>query len=209
MSRQTMIELLIELVSWATPSWYPLMTCLGCHFLWPSSVNQPHHFYMDPPPEKYSRKKISLVPSGEAKRSLPQPTIKLLTWGECMGYQQWFVAPHSTSSWSRSDRGQCFVGLVCSVLSCYMTLKGWALMGMRFLTLWWWYSPTFLRSPSRLGLFWGKFSPRHRFYQVKTRIKEHGDRACLYRVLCLGLVLISKTPSTVDFTFSLAMCWDL
>jgi len=24
----------------------------------------------------------------------------------------------------QSDRGQCLVGLVCSVLSCYMTLKG-------------------------------------------------------------------------------------
>lgn len=42
---------------------------------------------------------------------------------------QWFVAPLQYEFMVKAVIVSGFVGLVCAVLSCYMTLKGWALMG--------------------------------------------------------------------------------
>jgi len=42
---------------------------------------------------------------------------------------QWFVAPLQYEFMVKAVIVSAMVGLVCAVLSCYMTLKGWALMG--------------------------------------------------------------------------------
>jgi len=58
-----------------------------------------------------------------------------------------------------------------------------------------------LKIPFAIGFcLWGKFSPRIGFIKSKTGLRKTRDRACLYRFFAFGLVLISKTPSTVDLT---------
>ncbi|NEQ26840.1 MAG: metal ABC transporter permease, partial [Microcoleus sp. SIO2G3] len=42
---------------------------------------------------------------------------------------QWFTEPLQYEFMLKAVLMSAFVGLVCAVLSCYMTLKGWALMG--------------------------------------------------------------------------------
>lgn len=42
---------------------------------------------------------------------------------------QWFIAPIQYDFMLKALLVSAFVGMVCAVLSCYMTLKGWALMG--------------------------------------------------------------------------------
>ncbi len=97
------------------------------------------------------------------------------------------------------------VGLVCSALSCYMTLKGWALMGdavshavmpgvvMAYL----------LNIPFAIGAFvFGVGSVAAiGFIQSRTRIKEDTVIGVVFTGLfAFGLVLVSKTKSTIDLT---------
>ncbi|MEL6463293.1 MAG: metal ABC transporter permease, partial [Cyanobacteria bacterium J06621_15] len=42
---------------------------------------------------------------------------------------QWFVEPLQFEFMVKAIFVSALVGVVCSILSCYMTLKGWALMG--------------------------------------------------------------------------------
>ncbi|MCC5625199.1 metal ABC transporter permease, partial [Nostoc sp. CHAB 5715] len=42
---------------------------------------------------------------------------------------QWFTVPLQNEFMVKAILVSALVGVVCSVLSCYMTLKGWALMG--------------------------------------------------------------------------------
>ena len=42
---------------------------------------------------------------------------------------QWFVEPLQFEFMVKAIFISALVGIVCSILSCYMTLKGWALMG--------------------------------------------------------------------------------
>ena len=42
---------------------------------------------------------------------------------------QWFAAPLQNEFMVKAILVSALVGVVCSALSCYMTLKGWALMG--------------------------------------------------------------------------------
>jgi manganese transport system permease protein len=97
-----------------------------------------------------------------------------------------------------------FVGVVCGVLSCYMTLKGWALMGDAVA-----HSVTpgvvlayVLNLPLAVGAFvFGVGSVwLMGWIQKQTRIREDAVIGLVFTGLfALGLVLISKTPSNVDF----------
>ena len=46
-----------------------------------------------------------------------------------MDLVQWFVAPLQHEFMLKAILVSALVGVVCSALSCYLTLKGWALMG--------------------------------------------------------------------------------
>jgi manganese transport system permease protein len=97
------------------------------------------------------------------------------------------------------------VGLVCSVLSCYMTLKSWALMGdavshavMPGVVI-----AYVLKIPLAIGAFvFGVGSVMAiGFIKAQTRIKEDTVIGLVFTgFFALGLVLVSKTPSTIDLT---------
>ncbi|MEN9214359.1 MAG: metal ABC transporter permease [Gloeomargarita sp. DG02_5_bins_242] len=96
------------------------------------------------------------------------------------------------------------VGVVCGVLSCYLTLKGWALLGDAVA-----HSVTpgvvlayVLHIPLAVGAFvFGVGSVLIiGWIQSQTRLKEDTVIGLVFTGLfALGLVLISKTPSNVDF----------
>jgi manganese transport system permease protein len=116
---------------------------------------------------------------------------------------QWFLAPLQYEFMVKALLVSGFVGLVCAVLSCYMTLKGWALMGDAVS-----HSVTpgvvlayILGLPFALGAFiFGVGSVLAiGFIQSKTRIKEDTVIGLVFTgFFALGLVLISKNPSNVD-----------
>jgi manganese transport system permease protein len=117
--------------------------------------------------------------------------------------QQWFVEPLQYEFMIRAILVSAFIGMVCSVLSCYMTLKGWALMGdavshsvMPGVVI-----AYILNIPFAIGAFvFGVGSVLAiGFIQSKTRIKEDTVIGLVFTgFFALGLVLISKTPSNVD-----------
>lgn len=116
---------------------------------------------------------------------------------------QWFIAPLQYEFMVKALLVSGFVGLVCAVLSCYMTLKGWALMGDAVS-----HSVTpgvvlayIFQLPFALGAFvFGVGSVLAiGFIQAKTRIKEDTVIGLVFTgFFALGLVLISKNPSNVD-----------
>jgi manganese transport system permease protein len=116
---------------------------------------------------------------------------------------QWFTAPLQYEFMLKAVLISGFVGMVCAVLSCYMTLKGWALMGDAVS-----HSVTpgivlayILHLPFALGAFvFGVGSVLAiGFIQSKTRIKEDTVIGLVFTgFFALGLVLISKNPSNID-----------
>ncbi|NJL20397.1 MAG: metal ABC transporter permease [Leptolyngbyaceae cyanobacterium SM1_3_5] len=116
---------------------------------------------------------------------------------------EWLVAPLQYEFMIKAVLMSAFVGLVCAVLSCYMTLKGWALMGDAVA-----HSVTpgvvlayILNLPFALGAFvFGVGSVLAiGFIKSKTRIKEDTVIGLVFTgFFALGLVLISKNPSNVD-----------
>jgi manganese transport system permease protein len=97
------------------------------------------------------------------------------------------------------------VGMVCSALSCYMTLKGWALMGdavshavMPGVVI-----AYVLKIPLVIGAFlFGVGSVMAiGFIKSQTRIKEDTVIGVVFTGLfAFGLVLVSKTKSSIDLT---------
>lgn len=116
---------------------------------------------------------------------------------------QWFLAPLQYEFMLKAVLMSGFVGMVCAVLSCYMTLKGWALMGDAVS-----HSVTpgivlayIFNLPFALGAFvFGVGSVLAiGFIQSKTRIKEDTVIGLVFTgFFALGLVLISKNPSNID-----------
>jgi manganese transport system permease protein len=116
---------------------------------------------------------------------------------------QWFTAPLQYEFMLKAVLISGFVGMVCAVLSCYMTLKGWALMGDAVS-----HSVTpgivlayILHLPFAVGAFvFGVGSVLAiGFIQAKTRIKEDTVIGLVFTgFFALGLVLISKNPSNID-----------
>jgi manganese transport system permease protein len=118
---------------------------------------------------------------------------------------QWFTAPLAHEFMMKAVLVSILVGIVCSVLSCYMTLKGWALMGdavshavMPGVVI-----AYILKIPFAIGAFvFGIGSViAIGFIKSKTRIKEDTVIGLVFTgFFALGLVLVSKTPSSVDLT---------
>ncbi len=133
-------------------------------------------------------------------------------WGERnslgskkMEVVQWFTTPWQHEFMVKAILISALVGLVCSVLSCYMTLKGWALMGdavshavMPGVVI-----AYILKIPFAIGAFvFGVGAVIAIGYiKAKTRIKEDTVIGLVFTgFFALGLVLVSKTPSSIDLT---------
>ncbi|MGB7709321.1 MAG: metal ABC transporter permease [Microcoleus sp.] len=118
---------------------------------------------------------------------------------------QWFVAPLQHEFMVKAILVSALVGLVCSALSCYMTLKGWALMGdavshavMPGVVI-----AYVLNIPLAVGAFvFGVGSVMAiGFIKAKTRVKEDTVIGLVFTgFFAFGLVLISKVRSSIDLT---------
>jgi manganese transport system permease protein len=122
-----------------------------------------------------------------------------------MDVVQWFVAPLQHEFMLKAIWISALVGLVCSALSCYMTLKGWALMGdavshavMPGVVI-----AYVLNIPLAVGAFvFGVGSViAIGFIKAKTRVKEDTVIGLVFTgFFAFGLVLISKVRSSIDLT---------
>ena len=122
-----------------------------------------------------------------------------------MDLVQWFVAPLQHEFMLKAILVSALVGVVCSALSCYMTLKGWALMGdavshavMPGVVI-----SYVLNIPLAVGAFvFGVGSViAIGFIKSKTRVKEDTVIGLVFTGLfALGLVLVSKIKSSIDLT---------
>ena len=122
-----------------------------------------------------------------------------------MDLVQWFVAPLQYEFMMKAVLVSALVGLVCSTLSCYMILKGWALMGdaVSHAVLPGVVIAYVLNIPLAIGAFvFGVGSViAIGFIKAKTRIKEDTVIGLVFTgFFALGLVLVSKIVSTVDLT---------
>ena len=110
---------------------------------------------------------------------------------------QWFVAPLQFEFMIKAIFVSALVGVVCSMLSCYMTLKGWALMGdaVSHAVLPGVVIAYILNIPLAIGAFiFGLGSVVSiGFIKSKTRIKEDTVMGLVFTgFFAFGLVLISK-----------------
>lgn len=122
-----------------------------------------------------------------------------------IGGMPWFTEPLQHEFMVKAILVSALVGMVCSALSCFMTLKGWALMGdavshavMPGVVL-----AYVLNIPLAIGAFvFGIGSVvAIGFIQTKTRIKEDTVIGVVFTGLfALGLVLISKLRTSLDLT---------
>ncbi len=117
----------------------------------------------------------------------------------------WLVAPFQQEFMVKAILISGLVGMVCSALSCYMMLKGWALMGdavshavMPGVVI-----AYVLKIPLVIGAFlFGVGSVMAiGFIKSQTRIKEDTVIGVVFTGLfAFGLVLVSKTKSSIDLT---------
>lgn len=122
-----------------------------------------------------------------------------------MDVVQWFTAPLQHEFMLKAVLVSALVGVVCSALSCYMTLKGWALMGdavshavMPGVVI-----AYVLNIPFAVGAFvFGVGSViAIGFIKSQTRIKEDAVIGLVFTgFFALGLVLVSKVKSGIDLT---------
>jgi manganese transport system permease protein len=122
-----------------------------------------------------------------------------------MAFIEWFTAPLQYEFMVRAILVSALVGIVCSALSCYMTLKGWALMGdavshavMPGVVI-----AYVLNIPLAIGAFiFGVGSViAIGFIKANTRIKEDTVIGLVFTgFFALGLVLVSKVRSSIDLT---------
>jgi manganese transport system permease protein len=118
---------------------------------------------------------------------------------------QWFVQPLQYDFMVKALLMSAVVGLVCAVLSCYLILKGWSLMGdaVSHSVLPGVVLSYILGLPFSIGAFvFGLLSVLTiGFVKRQTRLKEDAVMGIVFTGLfALGLVMISRTPSTVDLT---------
>lgn len=96
-----------------------------------------------------------------------------------------------------------FVGTVCAVLSCYITLKGWSLMGdaVSHAVVPGVVISYGLKIPFSIGAFIFGFGATVAIGYIKsnTRLKEDAVIGVIFTgFFALGLILITKIPSNID-----------
>lgn len=117
----------------------------------------------------------------------------------------WLVAPLQYEFMVKAIWVSALVGVVCATLSCYMTLKGWSLMGdaVSHAVLPGVAVAYLLNIPLAIGAFvFGVGSViAIGFIKAQTRIKEDTVIGLVFTgFFALGLVLISKVRSSIDLT---------
>jgi manganese transport system permease protein len=118
---------------------------------------------------------------------------------------QWLTAPLAHEFMVRALLVSMVVGIVCAVLSCYMTLKGWALMGdaVSHAVLPGVVLAYIFNIPFAIGAFvFGIGSVISiGYFKAQTRIKEDTVIGLVFTgFFAFGLVLVSKVRSGVDLT---------
>jgi manganese transport system permease protein len=116
---------------------------------------------------------------------------------------QWLVTPLTFEFMQKAIGMSVLVGAVCSVLSCYMTLKGWALMGdaVSHAVLPGVVIAYILGIPLAIGAFvFGLGAVASiGFIQSQTRVKEDTVIGIVFTgFFALGVVMISKIRSGID-----------
>ncbi|NJL90958.1 MAG: metal ABC transporter permease [Coleofasciculaceae cyanobacterium SM2_1_6] len=116
---------------------------------------------------------------------------------------QWFTAPLQFQFMVQALFVSVLVGAICAVLSCYLTLKGWALMGdaVSHAVLPGVVLAYGLQIPLALGAFvFGLGSVLLiGLIKARTRVKEDAAIGLVFTgFFAFGLVLISKLPSNID-----------
>ena len=122
-----------------------------------------------------------------------------------MSLIDWFVVPLQYEFMVKAIFVSALVGMVCAALSCYMTLKGWSLMGdaVSHAVLPGVAVAYMLNIPLAVGAFvFGVGSAiAIGFIKSQTRIKEDTVIGLVFTgFFALGLVLISKIRSSIDLT---------
>ncbi|MEL6601797.1 MAG: metal ABC transporter permease [Cyanobacteria bacterium J06614_10] len=115
----------------------------------------------------------------------------------------WLIEPFQLAFMVRALWVSAFVGTVCAVLSCYITLKGWSLMGdaVSHAVVPGVVVAYALGIPFALGAFMFGFGATVVIGYVKsqTRLKEDAVIGVIFTgFFAFGLVLATKIPSNVD-----------
>jgi len=115
----------------------------------------------------------------------------------------WLIEPLEYGFLVRALWVSAFVGLVCAVLSCYITLKGWSLMGdaVSHAVVPGVVVAYALNIPFAVGAFVFGFGATVAigYVQSKTRLKEDAVIGVIFTgFFAFGLVLVTKIPSNVD-----------
>ncbi len=120
-----------------------------------------------------------------------------------MNVWNWLVEPLQYPFLVQAIWVSAFVGLVCAVLSCYITLKGWSLMGdaVSHSVVPGVVVAYALGIPFAVGAFLFGFGSvvAIGYVKSKTRLKEDAVIGVVFTgFFALGLVLVTKTPSNID-----------
>ena len=115
----------------------------------------------------------------------------------------WLTEPFQFSFMVRALWVSAFVGTVCAILSCYITLKGWSLMGdaVSHAVVPGVVIAYALDLPFALGAFVFGFGATVAigFVKAKTRLKEDAVIGVIFTgFFALGLVLSTKITSDID-----------
>ena len=116
---------------------------------------------------------------------------------------QWLIEPLQAGFMVKAIWVSAFVGVVCAVLSCYITLKGWSLMGdaVSHAVVPGVVVAYALGLPFALGAFVFGFGATViiGYVKSKTRLKEDAVIGVIFTgFFAFGLVLATKIPSNVD-----------
>ncbi|NER00503.1 MAG: metal ABC transporter permease [Cyanothece sp. SIO2G6] len=120
-----------------------------------------------------------------------------------MAIWDWFTEPLQYGFLVRAIWVSAFVGLVCAVLSCYITLKGWSLMGdaISHAVVPGVVVAYALHIPFAIGafLFGLGATVAIGYVKSKTRLKEDAVIGVVFTgFFAFGLVLITRISSNVD-----------
>lgn len=115
----------------------------------------------------------------------------------------WLIEPLQYEFLVQAIWVSAFVGLVCAVLSCYITLKGWSLMGdaVSHAVVPGVVVAYALNIPFAIGAFVFGFGATVAigYIKSKTRLKEDAVIGVVFTgFFAFGLVLITKIPSNID-----------
>ncbi len=115
----------------------------------------------------------------------------------------WLIEPLQYGFLLKAIWVSAFVGLVCAVLSCYITLKGWSLMGdaISHAVVPGVVIAYALNIPFAIGAFVFGFGATVAigYVKSKTRLKEDAVIGVVFTgFFALGIVLATKIPSNID-----------